>query len=125
MKINKSVVKYIIIMLFLGIGAEVSAQYDGTGSNDNTRRSIWDKEPEPQTTTSPYASSLQQPLGTGQLQQATTLGGPAGTGLQGGASGPDASSIPIDGGLSLLLAAGAGYGVRRIRQARRTKKTNQ
>jgi hypothetical protein len=34
---------------------------------------------------------------------------------------PDPNGIPVDGGLSLLLAAGAAYGVRRLR-GRKEKK---
>ena len=47
--------------------------------------------------------------------------GPGTSGLETGANGPDASGVPIDGGLSLLLAAGAGYGVKKIRQQRKKK----
>ena len=31
---------------------------------------------------------------------------------------PQPSDVPVDGGLSLLLAAGAAYGVRRVRRSR-------
>ena len=31
----------------------------------------------------------------------------------------DAAGVPIDGGLSVLLAAGAGYGVKKIRESRK------
>jgi len=34
----------------------------------------------------------------------------------------DALDIPFDGGLSLLLAAGVGYGVKRVRDQRRKEK---
>ena len=34
----------------------------------------------------------------------------------------DAAGVPIDGGLSVLLAAGAGYGVKKIREMRKSKK---
>lgn len=31
----------------------------------------------------------------------------------------DPNCVPIDGGLSLLLAAGVGYGIKKVRDARR------
>ena len=34
----------------------------------------------------------------------------------------DASGVPIDGGLGLLLAAGAGYGVKKLREQRKKGK---
>ena len=34
----------------------------------------------------------------------------------------DAAGVPIDGGLSVLLAAGAGYGVKKIREMWKSKK---
>ena len=34
----------------------------------------------------------------------------------------DAAGVPIDGGLGILLAAGAGYGVKKIREMRKSKK---
>jgi hypothetical protein len=33
--------------------------------------------------------------------------------------------VPIDGGLSLLLAAGVGYGVKKIRRRKGTRKAEQ
>lgn len=36
-------------------------------------------------------------------------------------SAPDPTQVPIDGGGSLLLAAGAAYGLKRLRNARHTK----
>ncbi|WP_345075170.1 PID-CTERM protein-sorting domain-containing protein [Hymenobacter fastidiosus] len=36
-----------------------------------------------------------------------------------GNGGPAAVNVPIDGGVSLLLAAGAAYGLRRLRRLRR------
>lgn len=35
--------------------------------------------------------------------------------------GPDTVDVPIDGGLSLLLAAGVGYGVKKVRDQRKKK----
>lgn len=35
--------------------------------------------------------------------------------------GPDTPDVPIDGGLSLLLAAGVGYGVKKVRDQRKKK----
>ncbi|HEX8429137.1 PID-CTERM protein-sorting domain-containing protein [Hymenobacter sp.] len=36
-----------------------------------------------------------------------------------GSGGPTPTAVPIDGGASLLLAAGAAYGLRRLRKLRR------
>lgn len=38
-------------------------------------------------------------------------------------SNPDqgAASVPVDGGASLLLAAGAGYGIKRLKEKRKLK----
>ena len=46
------------------------------------------------------------------LAQAPADGGPAPT---------TPSAVPIDGGASLLLAAGAAYGLKRLRDGRRAK----
>lgn len=46
------------------------------------------------------------------LAQAPNTGGPG--------PGPDPTAIPIDGGVSLLLAGGVAYGLKRLR-ARRKK----
>jgi hypothetical protein len=40
------------------------------------------------------------------------------------AQGPD-PDVPIDGGLSLLLAAGVGYGVKKIRDSRKKKQAGE
>jgi hypothetical protein len=37
----------------------------------------------------------------------------------------DPSPIPIDGGASLLLAAGAAYGLKKVRASRKAKATDQ
>ena len=39
-----------------------------------------------------------------------------------GGGNPDAGSVPIDGGLSLLLAAGVGYGAKKLRSHNLKKK---
>jgi hypothetical protein len=36
--------------------------------------------------------------------------------------GDDVPDVPIDGGLSLLVAAGAGYGAKRLQEKRRAEK---
>ncbi|WP_035566518.1 PID-CTERM protein-sorting domain-containing protein [Hymenobacter sp. IS2118] len=36
-----------------------------------------------------------------------------------GGPGPGTVTVPVDGGASLLLAAGAAYGLRRLRQRRK------
>jgi hypothetical protein len=46
-------------------------------------------------------------------------GGGSGGGNPGGAPG---GGVPVDGGLSLLLAAGVGYGVRKAYKAKQVKK---
>ena len=35
---------------------------------------------------------------------------------------PDPNDVPVDGGIGFLLAAGAGYGVKKLRQARNRRK---
>jgi len=35
---------------------------------------------------------------------------------------PEVNDVPIDGGLSLLLAAGVGYGIKKARDNRKAKK---
>lgn len=42
----------------------------------------------------------------------------------GGVSTENQDPIPVDGGLGLLLAAGLGYGVNRIRKQRNIRKTD-
>ncbi len=37
----------------------------------------------------------------------------------------DPDSVPIDGGLSLLVAAGVGYGVKKLKQKRRQQQDMQ
>ena len=39
-----------------------------------------------------------------------------------GGGNPDAGSVPIDGGLSLLLAAGVGYGAKKLRSHNKRKR---
>jgi len=55
------------------------------------------------------------------LAMATTaLAQPGGGGPIPGGGGPGPTPVPIDGGASLLLAAGAAYGLKKLR-ARRVK----
>ena len=35
---------------------------------------------------------------------------------------PAVNDVPIDGGLSVLLAAGVGYGIKKVRDGRKEKK---
>ena len=42
-----------------------------------------------------------------------------------GGGNPDAGSVPIDGGLSLLLAAGVGYGAKKLRSHNLKKKEEE
>ena len=53
------------------------------------------------------------------LLLATAAAAPPGSGGPSGPSGPTA--VPLDGGASLLLAGGIGYGLKRLRD-RRAKK---
>jgi hypothetical protein len=48
--------------------------------------------------------------------------GPGDGGLDGN---PDGGSVPIDGGLGLLLAAGVGYSVKKIRDYRKMKEEEE
>jgi len=43
---------------------------------------------------------------------------------QGPDPGPCPTCIPIDGGLSLLIAAGVGYGIKKVRDSRKKQKRN-
>ena len=45
--------------------------------------------------------------------QTPTTGGPA-------PQAPDPTAVPLDGGASLLVAAGVGFGLRKLRRLRRT-----
>ena len=47
---------------------------------------------------------------------------PPGPGDTGGGNPDDAGSVPIDGGLSLVIAAGVGYGVKKIRDYNKKKR---
>ena len=62
----------------------------------------------------------------------TPLNGPTGDpgdpfagGNPGGTGGAPAGAVPVDGGLTLLLAAGLGYGARKAYQNRSTEKETQ
>lgn len=52
-------------------------------------------------------------------------GDPFGGGNPGGTGGAPAGAVPVDGGLTLLLAAGLGYGARKAYQNRSTQKESQ
>jgi hypothetical protein len=51
--------------------------------------------------------------------------GPGGGGGTGGNPDGTGGSAPIDGGLGLLLAAGVGYGVKKLRDYKRLKKEEE
>lgn len=51
--------------------------------------------------------------------------GPGGGGGTGSNPDDTGGSVPIDGGLSLLLAAGVGYGVKKLRDYNRLKKEEE
>jgi hypothetical protein len=38
--------------------------------------------------------------------------------------GDDVDDVPVDGGLSLLVAAGVGYGVKKLRKRKEANKSN-
>ncbi|MGI4875830.1 MAG: PID-CTERM protein-sorting domain-containing protein [Janthinobacterium lividum] len=46
-------------------------------------------------------------------------GAPGNNGTTGGPPAPQATTVPLDGGASLLLASGVAYGLRRLRQRRK------
>jgi hypothetical protein len=48
-----------------------------------------------------------------------TLAQPGSTGPEPGTTPPDPTGVPIDGGVSLLLAGGVAYGVKHLRDRRR------
>ncbi len=54
-----------------------------------------------------------------------TLYFPLFTIAQGGGLPPAPADVPIDGGLSLLLAAGIGYGIKKYRDSKNTKDNTQ
>ena len=62
-----------------------------------------------------FAIALMPLLGQGQDPNGVPDPGNGGT-------NPDAGSVPIDGGLSLLLAAGVGYGAKKLRSHNLKKK---
>ena len=55
----------------------------------------------------------------GTTVAALAQAGPTGGGPQPGGPGSPATITPLDGGASLLLAAGAAYGIRKLRQRRK------
>ena len=123
-KISESIKFSLFFLIVLLSSINSRAQYGNDGGKDNTPRSIWDKEPEPQEKGSLFGSPVtaQDRLSSGMNQAGTTtLAGPGALDLQGGANGPDGAGVPIDGGLGFLLAAGAGYGVRKIRKVRKKR----
>ncbi len=68
----------------------------------------------------PLSAQVDDPGATGiavplfpQLSEDDTGGGDDFVGTD---NGPDPGPLPVDGGLSLLLAAGAAYGARRLRR---------
>jgi len=66
-------------------------------------------------------TSLTRLLAGGVFILATSLSLPAvaqGPGTGGPAPGAVPTAVPIDGGASLLLAGGAAYGLRKLRQRR-------
>jgi hypothetical protein len=101
--------KIILLFIITSLSSETGAQIDQSpyGQQDQ-RRSIWDKEPEPKTDPAPFGSNpLQQPAGNASLQQNGALADPPGFGTN------TQDGVPIDGGLSLLMAAGALYGAKK------------
>jgi len=102
-----------ISLLLLICSSSVTAQIDQNPYGQNTQRSSWDKEPEPKADQpSPFGSNTQR-AGTASVQQNGTLADPPpfGTNTQDG--------VPIDGGMGFLLAAGAGFGIKKIRESRK------
>ena len=50
---------------------------------------------------------------------------PPGPGDTGGGNPDDAGSVPIDGGLSLVIAAGVGYGAKKIRDYNKKRREEE
>ena len=50
---------------------------------------------------------------------------PPGPGDTGGGNPDDAGSVPIDGGLSLVLAAGVGYGAKKLRDYKKKRREEE
>ncbi|MCE3282538.1 MAG: hypothetical protein K0Q66_1275 [Chitinophagaceae bacterium] len=53
------------------------------------------------------------------------LGGTMIAFCQGGGFGDDVDDVPLDGGLSLLIAAGVGYGAKKAHEMRKKKKEEE
>jgi hypothetical protein len=111
-----------IVLITIGLfGTTVvgSAQWDASSNQNNVRRSIWDKEPEPTTTTPAPFGTNATAAGSLQVQENGTLNNPP--------AFPDYTQdgVPIDGGLSFLMAAGALYGARRIKKHRKRRQTKE
>lgn len=117
---RKDVIKKTILstVLFCSVIGS-SAQFDAVPNQNNVRRSIWDKEPEPTNSTPAPFGTNAGTVGTLQLQENGTLNNPP--------AFPDYAqdSVPIDGGVSLLMAAGALYGARRIKKHRKRRQTKE
>jgi len=107
-----------MLIILLISSSTAPAQIDPNPyGQQNQQRSIWDKEPEEPKTDqpTPFGSNTQR-AGTASVQQNGALADPPPFG------GNTQDGIPIDGGLGFLLAAGAGYGVKKLRQHRSKRK---
>lgn len=110
---RKEIVSKIVLLFFITIlSSKAGAQIDQSPyDQQDQRRSIWDKEPEPKTEPASYApfgsNPLQQRMGTASVQQNAVQVDPPGFGTN------TQDGVPIDGGLSLLMAAGALYGAKK------------
>lgn len=116
MKKQLSTILSVLLILFVCSSSAI-AQIDPNLYGQQTQRSIWDKQPEEPKTDqpTPFGSNTQR-AGTASVQQNGTLADPPPFG------GNTQDGVPIDGGLGFLLAAGAGYGVKKIREMRKSKK---
>ena len=98
----------------MGCIVNAHAQYDASPyDGSSTRRSIWDKEPEPKPPTSTYGIGSVSSPGIGTQSNAVLADPPA---FDPGTT----DGVPIDGGLSLLMGAGALYGARRTYKMRKS-----
>ena len=108
-----SLLKTIGCLVLMGCIVNARAQFEASPyDGSSTRRSIWDKEPEPKPATTPY----------GVAASATPMGATQSNAVMDPPSFDPiiTDGVPIDGGLSLLMAAGALYGARRTYKMRKS-----
>ena len=116
---RKNIQSSLVMFILCCLSLSAQAQIDASPYGENTRKSIWDKEVEPKTdpaTSSPFQAGTQQRVST---QQNGTLANPPAFDAN------TTDGVPIDGGISLLLAAGALYGAKKTYQLKKIAKSNK